>query len=243
MKSGTHATLGPKRANLSGTSADLISRLALPQFLLRKGRSALEETAPHAGGLATSLFQDAAEAFLWILAEEGNVNLDVSAPFPKLLDAVGAKFPTVLHHKAAISRLNKARIAFKHHRLHVQQEDASYFGTTIDAFLTEVSNEELGLDFAAASLLSTIGHQRTANWLTEAEERARRGDIRESLQCSATALAIFESSLRRRPVRHFRHNLDRAPVAAYMVDSQLGQELSQFAANMARRFETSRVGP
>lgn len=237
MKPRTHATLVPKRANLSGASADLISRLALPQFLLRKGRSALEETAPHAGGLATSLFQDAAEAFLWILAEEGSVNLDASAPFPKLLDAVGAKFPTVLHHKAAISRLNKARVAFKHHQLNVQQENASYFETTIDAFLTEVSNQELGLDFTTASLVSTIGHQRTANWLKEAEKRARQGDIRESLQCSAAALAVFESSLKRGSTRHFRHDLGGPPVAAYMVDAQLGQELAQFAAGMERRFE------
>ena len=181
----------------------IIRRLSLPRFLFREAKAALQRHGPYSGGMATSLFQDSVEAFLRILAEHGSVNIGASVPFDKLLDKVGAKFNSVLEHRAVITRLNKARVNFKHHGQRIVNEEALSFAYNVEAFLTEVSSDVLQLDFGSVSLVSAIGHRRTENWLHKAERFAGEGSYRESVMCAAKALAIYSAAM---SVGRFRPN-------------------------------------
>ena len=174
-------------------ATDLVRRLTLPKFLFSQARTALDRYSPYSGGLATSLLQDTAEAFLRILSVHGRVDVKDSASFPDLIDTVGAKFPVVIEHKAAILRLNRARVNFKHHGLAVSHEEATGFASTVEGFLSEVSVEALSIEYESISLISQIDHTRTQNWLRKAESFRHAGDYRESLSCVSRALTVYLS--------------------------------------------------
>lgn len=173
--------------------SSLVRRLTLPKFLFREARVALSHHGPYSGGMATSLLQDSVESFLRTLSEYGGVDVRDAAPFNDLVGKVSEKYQVIVEHKAAISRLNRARVAFKHHGLTVSKEDALGFVTAVEAFLTEVSHSTLKIDFVLVSLISQIGHRRTENWLHEAEELATTGDYERSLICTSKAMAVFAS--------------------------------------------------
>ena len=154
----------------------IIRRLSLPRFSLEKQKPRFNVPG-RTQAVWTSLFQDSVEAFLRILVEHGSVNIGASVPFDKLLDKVGATFNSVLEHRAVITRLNKARVNFKHHGQRVVNEEALSFAYNVEAFLAEVSSDVLQLDFGSVSLVSAIGHRRTENWL-DAEKFAAEGSYR-----------------------------------------------------------------
>ena len=174
-------------------ASSLLRRLTLPKFLFREARVALSHHGPYSAGMATSLLQDSVESFLRILSEYGRVDVKDTAPFSDLVGRIGEKHKVVVEHKAAISRLNRARVAFKHHGLTVSKEDAFGFVTAVEAFLTEVSSNILEIDFRLVSLISQIGHRRTENWLHRAEKLAKTGDYEGSLICASKAMAIYRS--------------------------------------------------
>ena len=159
----------------------LTRRLSLPRFLFREGVAALGRSGPYGSGLATSLFQDSVEALLRILAEAGRVNVGPQLSFDSLVNRVSDSYGSVSEHKAALFRLNKARVAFKHHGISVSEEDAIHFRGSVRAFLTETTRKALGLDFERASLVSAIGHRRTENWLHKAEEAHKADDYAEAM--------------------------------------------------------------
>ena len=172
---------------------NLVRRLTLPKFLFGQAKTALGRFSPYSGGLATSLLQDTVEAFLRILSVHGRVDIKESASFPDLIDKVGAKFPVVIEHRAAILRLNRARVNFKHHGLAVSHEEATGFVITVEGFLSEVSVEALDVEFESISLISQIDHTRTRNWLRKAENLRHSGDYRESLSCASKAMTVYLS--------------------------------------------------
>ena len=169
----------------------LIRRLALPRFLFRTGEVALGGPGPYAPGLATSLFQDSVEAFLRILAERSYVNVGPQVWFDDLVAKVADSHDSVSGHKAALFRLNKARVAFKHQGLSAAKEDALHFRESARSFLTEITSEVFDLDFANVSLVSTIGHQRTENWLRRAQEAVAADHYSRAMVHAAKAFHIY----------------------------------------------------
>ena len=79
-----------------------------------------------------------------------------------------------------MKRLNTARVGFKHEGLDVSATDAGAFLTNVEAFLSEVCQQELQVDFATLSLVNAIGHRRTQNWLEKAREALRSEHYTES---------------------------------------------------------------
>ena len=207
----------------------LIRRLSLTRFLFREARAALQRPGPYSGGMATSLFQDATETFLRILAEYGKVSVGDPAPFDKLFNKVGAKFQSILEHKAVISRLNKARVAFKHQGLPILSEEALHFAHGVEAFLTEVCTDVLKLDFGSVSLVSAIDHRRTENWLHKAESFACEGSYRESLESAAKAFAIYSSTILARQWRPNNHSMRPLGLNFDNDDRELSHSLTEFA--------------
>ena len=216
----------------------LIRRLSLPRYLFRAGLVALRGPGPYASGLATSLFQDSIEAFLRILAETGKVNVGPQVSFDALVDRVGDSYGPVLDHKAALSRLNKARVAFKHHGISVSEEDAANFCESARAFLSDITRDTLGLAFASVSLISTIGHRRTENWLRKAQEAVAASDYRKAMECVAVALNIYLNAMSVHRARPDTHRY-WGPLSSqfYSANDRLRRSLNEFAEWVVAHFE------
>ena len=216
----------------------LIRRLTLPRFLFRTGEAALGGPDPYASGLATSLFQDSVEAFLRILAETGKVNVGPQVSFDNLFGKVSESYPSVSGHQAALFRLNKARVAFKHNGLSVAEDDALHFQESVRAFLTEVTLEALGLDFAAVSLVSTIGHRRTENWLRKAHEAVAAGHYSNAMVCAAKAFHIYVNARAVHRTRVASHRFWGPPSHNFRSASrELRLSLTEFARWAVAHFE------
>ena len=216
----------------------LIRRLSLPRFLFRAGARALGGPGPYAPGLATSLFQDSVEAFLRILAETGGVDLKSQVSFDGLVDKVSKSYPSVSGHKAALFRLNKIRVAFKHYGTSISGEDALHFREGAQAFLRETTRDALGLDFERASLVSVIGHRRTENRLLEAQEAVEAGRLREALECAAVALQIYLNARSVHRARVTSHRLWGLPRLDYRsADRRLQKSLTELTKWTVSHFE------
>ena len=216
----------------------LIHRLSLSRFLFRAGVAALEGSGPYAAGLATSLFQDSVEAFLRILSETGRVNVGPQVSFDVLVTKVGASYDSVTGHKAALFRLNKARVGFKHHAVSISREDAVHFRQTAESFLTEVTSHALSLDFERASLISAIGHRRTENWLHRAQASAKDADYATALECAATAFSIYLNAKSVHRARATSHRLWGPPSMSYeSAHHPLRRPLREFREWTTAHFE------
>ncbi|MCY4057568.1 MAG: hypothetical protein OXG44_06175 [Gammaproteobacteria bacterium] len=173
---------------------DLHRRLTLPKFLFKHAQGVLARPVSHSCGLATSLLQDAVEIFLRVLAAHHKVEVDRFATFDKLLNKVseGEGLGCVGEHKASLNRLNTARVAFKHEGLGVVNDgEVRAFVNNVEAFLNEVCDTVLGIDFASLSMGDAIGHRRTQNWLAKAQAALDTGLYAESVAHSAGALASY----------------------------------------------------
>ena len=170
---------------------DLLRKMALCQFLISEAQSYLSRPDSFSPGVATSLSQDAVEAFLRCLAAHFKIAIKAHEPFDSLMAKVGDGRPIVLGHTAAMTDLNKARVNFKHYGQNVSREDALVFRRNSQAFLNDVSRDLLQVDFSAVSLVDAIGHDDTEKLLHEAEDALRDEDYVRVVQFSARAAHTY----------------------------------------------------
>ena len=112
------------------------------------------------------MLQDAAEAFLRILASHRGVNVHQNQSFSQVLGEVVNQIPTVSQYRIDLGHLNSARVMFKHQGLSaLQRNDVIVFAGNVANFLTDACRVEMGIDFATVSLADAIGHRRTQNWI------------------------------------------------------------------------------
>ena len=176
---------------MKSLSDNLYRRLTLSKYLFRHARRILQQSVPYSRGLATSLLHDSVEVLLRVLTERFKIEVSRRENFLQLFDNVRKRIDCVGEHSAAMKRLNTARVGFKHEGLDVNATDAEAFLTNVEAFLSEVCQQELLVDFATLSLVNAIGHRRTQNWLEKAREALRSEHFTESVAHSAAALAIY----------------------------------------------------
>lgn len=170
----------------------MLHRLTLPKFLLKEANRALLGSGPYAHGLATSILQDAAEAFLRILASHLRANVHQNSSFMEVLGTVATQSSTVSQYRVDLGRLNSARVMFKHQGLSaLQRNDVIVFAGNVANFLTDACRAEMNIDFATVSLADAIGHRRTQNWITMAEDSFDKGDFNDALQRASGAMAIY----------------------------------------------------
>ena len=185
-----HAIL--KRCNhVTSLSENLYRRLTLSKYLFGQARRIFQQSEPYSGGLATSLLHDSVEVFLRVLTEHFRIKLRQQEYFNQLFEKVCTNISCVGDHSAGMNRLNKARVGFKHEGLDVSRTDVEAFLTNVEAFLSEVCEQELSVDFTTLSLVKAIGHRRTQNWLDKASEALRSEHYTESVAHSAAAMAIY----------------------------------------------------
>ena len=183
-------------------------------------RAGASPTAAFAGApLTTSLLQDCVETFLRIVAEDKKIVVSASADFATLLQRVEDRYDIVAGYRAALTSLNKARVAFKHHGQSVASaNDVQVFVGNVESFLTDVCDNVLGIDFATLSLAGAIGHRRTQNWLAKAEDALAAGSRQDTVNHAAVAMQIYmaHDGVGRPPLGH-RLSLDFSHESRDMV--------------------------
>ena len=137
---------------------------------------------------------------LRLIAETHRMAVGARAPFEKLLNEVEREFHTVGSHRAGLTRLNDARVAFKHRGQEVSESDARVFLANAEAFLIETYEKVLSQDFASLSLADSIGHRRTQNWLAKAEDAFAAGSHADCVAHSAKAMVVYMAHSTRKDV-------------------------------------------
>jgi len=173
--------------------------LLLPKFFLLEAQDYLKRPEEYSPGLATSLLQDAVESFLRFLAVNGSIEVGERASFGELLNKVGAKHPRILDHRAAMTNLNKARVNYKHLGQMVLRDDALGFQSSVNAFLNDIAETVLEVDFSAISMVDAIGHEQTEELLRNAEKAIESKKFDTAILLCAEAAARYLKYRSRKP--------------------------------------------
>ena len=134
----------------------IIRRLAFAKYLYGLGARQAEVASP-LDAAALLILHDSVELFLQI----GSELLDAGArqvEFMAYWDLLSAKLPegTELGSKEAMRRMNKARVALKHHGITPSKQDVQGFVVSVRQFLDEATTVIFGRDFAALSLIEFV---------------------------------------------------------------------------------------
>jgi hypothetical protein len=134
-------------------------------------------------------FHDSIELFLQLAVEHLDAQKSKSEKtFMDYWGVISAKLQgEPLSHKEALTRLNNARVSFKHHgNLPSQMDIESYRAESAD-FIEVNSKRIFEVDFAFISLVDLISYRTTKLFLKAAESNLKNKKILESLQESAKA--------------------------------------------------------
>lgn len=164
-----------------------VRRLAFIKYLYRNGMQALALPTPQAGA-SVLLFHDAAELFLGLAVDV----LDVAHPrddsFMSYWQALDPKIsPERLTRRDGMHKLNKARVALKHHGMIADRLSLDTFAGTIRDFFLENTPTLFGVSFDDVSLVDLVSPEEVRDQVRKAQEFLTHGAYGDALECAAIA--------------------------------------------------------
>lgn len=162
-----------------------VRRLAFIKYIYQLGVQQSEMAEP-LHGVALLTFHDAAELFLQVASEY----LDAGAKQTNFMDyweLLSKKLPTELGYKEAMRRLNKARVALKHHGTLPSKLDIEAFRATITNFFTDSTPLVFGIPFTAISLIDFVQPVEARDNLKEADQLIEESQLTDALDKIALA--------------------------------------------------------
>jgi hypothetical protein len=145
------------------------------------------------------MLHDAVELFLQLAVE----HLDVPGKTHEFKDywgALGAKLPVgqALTQQAAMQRLNKARVALKHHGTHPSKLDLAAFRATAQAFFAENCVLVFGLEFDEISMVDFVEPDTARRFVIEAQMLRKDGQFDEAAAALAKGFDVMIGTYRQR---------------------------------------------
>lgn len=183
--------------NQSLTShAHQLEQLLVVRYLFREGVRALDSKLPYGPSLAVSLFQDCVELLLTIVAVAVDARVTPTMAFlaywDVILNAPLNPSRRAVPFRAAMTRMNAARVAFKHHGNLVLSNAAAGFRVQTEEFLRDATSEFLSLDIDEISLVNLVVNESVKMHVREASKLFDEAKYKESVVESA--IAAFELS-------------------------------------------------
>lgn len=177
-----------------------VRRLAFIRYLQRTGL--LQSLAPAPLSCASILMiHDAVELFLQLASEHHNVGSGQPG-FMDYWDLLKPKLGKDLEQKESMRRLNKARVALKHHGTFPSQMDIEAFRISATAFFNNNTPVVFGVQLDEVSLVEFVNPDTARGHLKEAEAAIHTGDTLTALDRIAEAfeemIDDFESRKRDR---------------------------------------------
>lgn len=160
-------------------------RLAFIKYLWRRADEAVSLPEPLCGSALLG-FHDAVEFFLQVASETTN-NGSKSPSFLDYWDLIGPSIPGGLPNKEGMRRLNKARVALKHHGTIPSRLDLQDFRTTTQDFFTESTPRVFGTAFSSLSMTLFVSPPEARSHLDKAIAALEKNDFDDCFVESATA--------------------------------------------------------
>lgn len=175
-----------------------VRRLAFIRYLYNTAMS--QSHAPPPLSCASLLtMHDAVELFLQLASE----HLNIGSPQPNFMDyweSLSKKLGRDLEQKESMRRLNKARIALKHHGTFPSELDIEAFRGSVTSFFSDNTPLVFGVSITDVSLVEYVNPESSRNKLKEAEVDLDSGDTLAALDKIALAFAemIHDYEVRKR---------------------------------------------
>ena len=166
----------------------IVKRLAFIKYLYKLAVDQSRKPEPLCSASILT-FHDAIELFLQLASE----HLDVGKQQPSFIeywDLISQKLPDQeLTQKESMRRLNKARVALKHHGTLPSKLDIEAFRASATNFFEENTRIVFDIDFSDITLIELIQCEDVKDSLKDAEKCLKENKIEESLDKVALAFA------------------------------------------------------
>ena len=167
-----------------------IERLAFIKHLHRQAEERSRLPQPHSS-TAILGFHDSVELFLALASEE--VGGENKYQFMEYWDEIRRKSETELTQKAAMERLNEARVNLKHYGNRPNKKDIESYRATVRSFLEENTERIFGIEYSKVSLVDLIQFDDARERAESAEMRMDGNNFGESVcQISSAFDVMFE---------------------------------------------------
>jgi hypothetical protein len=165
-----------------------VTRLAFIRYLYQTGLT--QSRAPSPLSCASLLtMHDAVELFLQLASEHLNVGTSNQA-FMDYWDVLNAKLtPKVLEQKESMRRLNKARVALKHHGTFPSDLDIEAFHLSTTSFFRDNTLLVFGIALDNISLIEFVNPNSSRQRLKDAQDQIQNGDTLAALDNVAVAFS------------------------------------------------------
>jgi hypothetical protein len=168
----------------------IIRRLAFIKYIFELGLTQSEQFEP-ANSVSILMFHDTVELFLQLSAEY----LDVGKPkieFLEYWDLISSKLSSsTLPQKESMRRLNKSRVALKHHgTLPSKLDIESFRGVTFD-FLVDSTPIIFNVEFKDISLIDFVTEENARQNLHDATTLLTTGNLEDALRKVAIAFHLL----------------------------------------------------
>lgn len=169
-----------------------VRRLAFIRYLLETAVEQSRRPAPlNCGSILTA--HDAVELFLQLASEE--LNTGTGHPgFMDYWDLLNPKLdPQELSQKESMRRLNKARVALKHHGTLPSSLDVEAFRASAISFFEENTPLVFGVELGDVSLVEFVSPDEARELLSEAQALINAGEPESALDKIAVAYSVMIS--------------------------------------------------
>lgn len=158
----------------------IIKRLAFIKYILNQANHQSRLPEPICASSLLS-FHDATELLLHLIAEELNVkvNDNLMDYWNKLNPRLKQLGKGELTQIESMRRLNKARVALKHHGILPSKLDIEDYRALTNTFFQESVKNAFGIDLGDVSLIELISYKKAKEYLKKAEQEFKENKIKE----------------------------------------------------------------
>lgn len=167
-------------------------RLIYARMLIQNGSNLIRRRQVGSAGFGILGLQDGIEMALRAVAEFiGCSDIKEQIAFDQLISTINAKTPDrPVPRRQAITRLNKARVSFKHLGILPTEEDAAEFALDAEIFYSELVPLYVGLRASSFSVVDLIGLGRAHRALKAAENCYASDDFVDAVWWTSRAFVV-----------------------------------------------------
>jgi hypothetical protein len=215
-------------------------RLAMIQYMYTMAIDHVNKPEP-LNMIAILNFHDAVELFLALAAEHLNVGKE-DQKFVTYWDVINPALPNKdFEQRASMTRLNKARVGWKHYGIPIPTVEIENFRTNVADFFRENTPKVFGINFfEEISMASLVQDEAVRERLLQAKQLSSTGEIKAALTEIAIAfLELFDQfdwRVREQNSLHLQRVSSRRSFSR--IERAAPHELSRFAEAIERELNT-----
>ena len=167
--------------NEHSLSESTIQRLAFIKYLYNLAIGQSRQPEPLAAA-SILMFHDSIELFLQLACEHLDAETKTNTSFIEYWEILKPKMPNGgLTQKESMKRLNKSRVALKHHGILPTKIDIEAFRASVINFFEDNTPLIFGTRINEVSMINLIAYKSAKTSLKKAEEHKQKGDLPEAL--------------------------------------------------------------